>query len=163
MQTSRSIAVQHVVDYTYYGVAMSRRAQIPKTQPFSVRLGPAANVLVTEEARREGRSRSAVVEELAEEAAKVRLFPGIGFRGRPRRAWVIGSGLDVWEIVNLLRSYEADAEKLRAGHPLISDRHLRLARGYAERFPEEIEDLREANRRPLDELRALYPFLEVAE
>jgi hypothetical protein len=153
--------VGEVLSYTHYGVAMSRRER--KTQPFSVRLGPAANVLVTEEARREGRSRSAVVEELAEEAAKMRLFPGIGYRGRPRRAWVIGSGLDVWEIVDLLRSYGGDAKKLRESHPLVSDRHLRLARVYAERFPEEIEGLLEANRRPLDELRALYPFLEFPE
>lgn len=102
-----------------------------------------------------------MVEELAEEAAKVRLFPGIGFRGRPRRAWVVGTGLDVWEIVDLLRSYEGDAEKLRESHPLVSDRRLRLARAYAERFPDEIGDLLEANWRPLDDLRALYPFLEV--
>jgi hypothetical protein len=142
---------------------MSRREQVPKTQPFSVRLGPAANVLVTEEARRGGRSRSALVEELAEEAAKMRLFPGIGYRGRPRRAWVIGSGLDVWELVELLRSYEGDGEKLGESHPLVTDRHLRLARAYAERFPEEVEDFLEMNRRPLDEVRALYPFLEVAE
>jgi len=93
----------------------------------------------------------------------MRLFPGIGYRGTPRRAWVIGSGLDVWELVDLLRSYEGDAEKLRGNHPLVSDRHLRLARAYAERFPEEIEALLEANRRPLDELRALYPFLEIPE
>jgi hypothetical protein len=140
-----------------------RRRNAPKTQPFSVRLGPAANVLVTEEARRVGRSRSALVEELAEEAAKMRLFPGISYRGRPRRAWVIGSGLDVWELVDLLRSYEGDAEQLRGNHPLVSDRHLRLARAYAERFPEEIEALLEANGRPLEELRALYPFVEIPE
>lgn len=128
-----------------------------------MRLGPAANLLVTEEARRVGRSRSALVEELAEEGAKMRLFPGLGYRGHPRRAWVIGSGLDVWEIVDLLRSYEGDTEKLRQNHPLVSDRHLRLARAYAERFPDEIEGLLEANRRPLEELRALYPFLELLE
>jgi hypothetical protein len=139
---------------------MSRRERTPKTQPFSVRLGPAANVLVTEEARREGRSRGAVIEELAEEAAKTRLFPGIGYRGRPRRAWVIGSGLDVWEIVDLLRSYDGDTDRLRESHPLVSDRHVRLARAYAERFPEELEELLEANTRPLDDLHALYPFLE---
>ena len=104
-----------------------------------------------------------MVEELAEEAAKVRLFPGIGFRDRPRRAWVIGSGLDVWELMDLLRSYEGDAGKLRASHPLVTDRHLRLARAYTERFPDEIEDLLELNRRPLEELRDLYPFLEVAD
>lgn len=142
---------------------MSRREQIRKTQPFSVRLGPAANVLVTEEARRVGRSRSAIVEELAEEAAKMRLFPGIGYRGRPRRAWMMGSGLDVWELVDVLRSYEGNTKKLSESHPLVSDRHLRLARAYAERFPEEIQELLEATRRPLEELRALYPFLEVVE
>ncbi|MGH3090798.1 MAG: hypothetical protein ACRDOG_00485 [Gaiellaceae bacterium] len=89
-------------------------------------------------------------------------FPGIGYRGRPRRAWVIGSGLDVWEIVDLLRSYKGNTEKLRESHPLVSDRHLRLARTYAERFPEEVDAFLEANDRPLDELRALYPFLKVS-
>jgi len=104
-----------------------------------------------------------VVEELAEEAAKTRLFPGIGFRGMPRRAWVIGSGLDVWEIVELLRSYDGDQATLLESHPLAGERRLRLARAYAERFPEEVEAMLEQQRRSLDELVALYPFLEVAE
>jgi uncharacterized protein (DUF433 family) len=134
-----------------------------RTQPFSIRLGALANLLVSDEARRSGRPRSIVVEELAEEAAKTRLHPGIAFRGRPRRAWAIGSGLDVWEIVELLRSYQDDEESLLADHPLLSDRHLRLARAYAERFPAEIEALLEANRRPLDELRELYPFLHIID
>lgn len=142
---------------------MSRGERAAKAQPFSVRLGPSADLLVTEEARRFGRSRGAVVEELAEEAAKARLFPGIGFRGRPRRAWVIGSGLDVWEVIDLLDSYGGDAGKLRKSHPLVTERHLRLARAYAERFSGEIQDLVEANRRPLEEQRALYPFLEFLE
>lgn len=132
-----------------------------KTQPFSIRLGAQVNLLVTDEARRSGHSRSAVVEELAEEAAKTRLYPGIAFRGRPRRAWVIGSGLDVWEVIELLRSYDGDEDALRASHPMVSDRHLRLARTYAERFPAEIEALLEENRRPLAELRELFPFLHV--
>lgn len=68
----------------------------------------------------------------------MRLYPGIGFRGKPRRAWVVGSGLDIWEILDLLRSYSDDADLLQASHPLISERHLRLARAYAERFPGEI-------------------------
>jgi hypothetical protein len=153
--------VETVLNYSCYSVVVGRRE--PKTTPFSIRLGPAANLLVAEEARRAGRSRSAVVEELAEEAAKMRLFPGIGYRGRPRRAWVIGSGLDVWELIDLLGSYEGDEVKLRRHHPLVGDRQLRLARAYAERFPQEIENLLEENRRPLAELRALYPFLEVAD
>ena len=142
---------------------MGSAGRLPKTQPFSVRLGAATDLLVVEEARRSGRSRSAVVGELAEEAAKMRLFPGVAFRGRPRRAWAIGSGLDVWELVDLLGSYGGDSEKLRGSHPLVTDRHLRIARAYAERFPDEIEEFLAASRRPLEELRALYPFLQFAE
>lgn len=118
-------------------------------------------MLVADEARRSGRSRSVIVEELAEEAAKMRLHPGIGFRGRPRRAWVIGSGLDKWEIIELLRSYGGD-EELLLDHPLLSERHLRIARAYAEQFADEIEALIEENHRPLAELRELYPFLQSA-
>lgn len=132
----------------------------PKTQPFSIRLGERANLLVSEEARRSGRSRSVVVEELAEEAAKARLHPGIAFRGHPRRAWVIGSGLDVWEIVELLGSYHDDLAALAADHPLLSERHTRTARAYANQFPDEIAGLLEENRRPLSELTDLYPFVQ---
>ena len=139
----------------------SERRASPKTQPFSIRLGEVASVLIYEETRRSGRSRSAVVEEFAEESAKLRLFPGIAFRGTPRRAWAIGSGLDVWEIIELLRSYAGDPTLLRQSHPLVSDRHLRLASAYAERFPDEIEPFLEESRRPLTELLALYPFLAV--
>lgn len=130
-----------------------------KTQPFSIRLGAQTNALVADEARRSGRSRSAIVEELTGEAAKARLHPGIAFRGRPRRAWAIGSGLDIWEIVDLLRSYEGDEERLLREHPLLSKRHLRMTRDYATHFAEEIETLIAENRRPLEELRDLYPFL----
>ncbi len=134
-----------------------------KTQPFSIRLGPETDRLVAEEIRRSGHSRSVVVEELTEEAAKSRLHPGIAFRGKPRRAWVIGSGLDVWEIVELERSYQGDDDLLHKSHPLITRRHLRSARAYAQQFPDEIESLVAENRRPLDELQALYPFLQSAD
>jgi uncharacterized protein (DUF433 family) len=138
-------------------VAQSPRVR--KTEPFSIRLSPATDAIVTDEARRSGRSRGAVVEELALEAAKMRLFPGIGFRGRPRRAWVIGTGLDVWEVIDLLDSFEGDTAVVLEHYPLLSERALRLALAYAARFDDEIKQLLEGNRRPLDELRELYPFL----
>ena len=131
-----------------------------KTQPFSIRLGAQADLLVADEVRRSGHSRSVVVEELAEEAAKTRLFPGIAFRdGKPRRAWAIGSGLDVWQIVELMRSYKDDEKSLRENHPLVTDSHLRLASAYADRFPEEIEAMIERNHPPFEELLELYPFI----
>lgn len=133
-----------------------------KGQPISVRLGRNAELIVEEERRRSGRSRSAVIEELAEEAAKTRLFPGIAFRGpEPRRAWVIGTGLDVWEIVELHRDYEGDVSAIVDNHESLSERTIRLALAYAERFPEEIEERLRENRPPLADVRELYPFIEV--
>lgn len=72
-----------------------------KGQPFSVRLQEETQKLVEAEARRTRRSKSAVVEAFTEETARTRRFPGIAFRGDDarRRAWVIGSGLDVWETI----------------------------------------------------------------
>lgn len=92
----------------------------------------------------------------------MRLHPGIAFRGRPRRAWVIGSGLDVWEIVEMLRSYPDHEAVLLESHPSLSLRHLRTARAYAERFPDELEPMLAEAHRPLSELRELYPFLQTA-
>lgn len=142
---------------------MAQAGKERKTEPFSIRLSPATDAIVTEEARRSGRSRGAIVEELALEAAKMRLFPGIGFRGRPRRAWIIGTGLDVWEIVEVLASFQDDAARVIAEYPLLTERQLRLAQAYAERFSDEIRQLLEDNRRPLDELRQLYPFLSFGD
>jgi hypothetical protein len=142
---------------------MASRSRPPKSQPFSIRLGEDAELLVSDEVRRSGRSRSAVVEELAEEAAKTRLFGGIAFRGSPRRAWVIGTGLDVWEILELLRSYADDERRLMAAHPMVDQRHLRIARAYGQRFPGEVAAFRDEAGRSLDELRRLYPFLQTSD
>jgi uncharacterized protein (DUF433 family) len=131
-----------------------------KGQAISVRLSEPVELLVREEAERTGRSRSQVVQELADEAARQRLFPGIAFRGpEPRRAYVLGTGFDVWQIVELLEEYGDEREALIDDHPLLSERALALARAYAERFPDEIELHRGRQRRSLEELRTLYPFV----
>jgi hypothetical protein len=153
------LAADPSVYYNSYTVAMSTNQPAGRSQPFSIRLGEAASLLVGEEALRTGRSRNAVVEELAEEAAKMRLFPGIAFRGMPRRAWVIGTGLDVWELLDLLGSHGGSEARVRESHSLVGERQLQLATTYAQRFPDEIARLVEASQRPLDDLIALYPFL----
>jgi hypothetical protein len=131
-----------------------------KGQAISVRLSEPVELLVREEAERSGRSRSQVVEELADEAARLRLFPGIGFRGpEPRRAYVLGSGLDIWQIVELLDEYGEEVEALLSDHPLLDERAVALARAYGQRFPDEIELHRRRQRRSLKELQALYPFI----
>src|SRR6266851_2922878 len=78
-----------------------------KGEPFSVRFTLPTDRTVQEEARRSRRSKSAVVEALTEEAVRTRRFAGIGFRGEDagRRPWVIGSSLDIWEIVQMLEDF----------------------------------------------------------
>lgn len=133
-----------------------------KSKPFSMRLSRATDRFVTAEARRTKRSRGAVVEALAEEAARMRRFPGIAFRGEDagRRAWVIGTGLDVWEVIELLGDHQTP-ERLVAETELDA-RAVELARAYHGTYPEEIDEAIAENRRPLAELRELYPFVGTA-
>jgi hypothetical protein len=55
------------------------------------------------ENRRTRLPKSALLEVLAEESIRNRRFPSIGFRGaeHSRSAWVIGTGLDIWEVMEL--------------------------------------------------------------
>lgn len=134
-----------------------------KGRPFSVRFRLPADHFVEAEARRTRRSKSDLVEALTEEAILTRRFAGVAFRGEDwsRRPWVIGSGLDVWEIVDMLRSYEGDVARLVDDNDL-EERHVRLALAYYEQHREEIDGAVAENRRGLDELHQLYPFVELA-
>ena len=131
-------------------------------QPFSVRLDERTERLIDAEARRTRRSKSAVVEALTEEAARTRRFPGIAFRGDDprRRPWVIGSGLDIWEIAQMIEDFGAPDALVKASH--LSAAQVRIAVAYRDAYPDEIADAIAENRRPIDDARALYPFVEVA-
>lgn len=133
-----------------------------KGQPFSVRLEEETERLVDAEARRTRRSKSAVVEAFTEETARTRRFPGIGFRGDDarRRAWVIGTGIDVWEVIQMLEDFgSVDA---LAAETHLTPAQVRIAVAYRDAYPEEIEAAVADNRRALDDLHSLYPFVEVA-
>ncbi|MDQ3608605.1 MAG: hypothetical protein M3459_06875 [Actinomycetota bacterium] len=119
------------------------------------------DALVSEEAARTRRSKGAVVESLADEALRVRLFPGLAFRGQDweRRPWVIGTALDVWQIVAAYQDVGSIERMVRQSD--VTERHIRLALAYHRRFPEEIDEAIAQNRRGLDELRDAYPFIDV--
>lgn len=140
-------------------MASGERSRALKGEPFSVRFSLATDRTIAAEARRTRRSKSAIVEALAEEAARARRFAGIGFRGDDvrRRPWVIGSGLDVWEIVQMAEEYES-LEQLVAETQL-SERQVALALAYRDSYPDEVADAIAENRRPLDEWQARYPFV----
>lgn len=127
-----------------------------------MRLSKSLETLVDNEARRTGRSRGAVVEALADEALRMRLFPGIAFRGTDweRRAWVIGTALDVWQIVEAYQ--DIGSLELMAEGGSASERQIRLALDYYRRFPEEIDDAIAENCRPLDRLEREFPFIAVS-
>ncbi len=139
--------------------AASQRAR-KKGEPFSVRFSLPTDHLVEDEARRTRRSKSAIVEALTEEAVRTRRFAGIGFRGEDaaRRPWVIGSGLDIWEIVQMLEDFgsvESLVEETR-----LSERQVLLAVAYRDSYPEEIVEAIAENRRTVAQWRELYPFIE---
>jgi uncharacterized protein (DUF433 family) len=134
-----------------------------KGTPFSIRLSDSTDRLIKAEARRTRRSKSAIVEALTEEAARMRRFPSIAFRGEDarRRAWVIGTGLDVWEIVQMLQDLGSVERLVAATH--LTEPQVALATAYRREYPQEIDAAIEENRLPLDELRSLFPFVRVAE
>ncbi len=131
-----------------------------KGEPFTVRFGASTQLLIEEEARRSKRSRSAIVEELADEALRTRRFPGIGFRDESpyRRAWVVGTGLDVWELCDLIDRYP-DIEALVADFPLIEARHCDLALAYQRTYADEIAEQIADNDRPPEERLERAPFV----
>lgn len=104
-----------------------------------------------------------MVEAFTEATARTRRFPGIAFRGDDARsrAWVIGTGLDVWEVVQMLDdlgSAEALAEETQ-----ITPAQIRLAVAYRSSYPVEIDEAIADNRRPLDDIDDLFPFVTVVD
>jgi hypothetical protein len=133
-----------------------------KSAPFSMRLSKRMQTLIDREAKRTGRSRGAIVEALADEALRMRLFPGIAFRGTDweRRAWVMGTALDVWQIVDAHRDI-GSVDSMAAGGSA-NERQIRLALDYYERFPEGIDAAIAENRRPIEQLEEEFPFITVS-
>jgi hypothetical protein len=96
----------------------------------------------------------------AEEAARTERHPGIAFRGSKdsRRAWVPGTGLDVWEIV---AGYEEMGRKRVLKESSIPEDRLDVALAYYEAHPEEIDQKIETNSRPPEYWRERYPNLNI--
>jgi len=94
------------------------------------------------------------------EPVGTRRFPGIAFRGSDwnRRPWVIGTALDVWEIVAASRSYDTPAEMAAATD--LTEAQIRLALAYYADFPDQIDAPITDNERPLAELKRQYPTID---
>jgi uncharacterized protein (DUF433 family) len=129
---------------------------MPKSKPFTIRLSREVEGWLERENRRTKLPKGALLEALAEESIRTRRFPGIGFRGpeHSRRAWVIGTGLDVWELVEL---YEGKGRERLLSEHNVSERQLGLAISYRKAYPREIDEALEENARSPEEWHELYP------
>jgi uncharacterized protein (DUF433 family) len=131
-----------------------------KAEPFSMRLSRLTDELVAQEAQRTRRSKGAVVEALAEEALTARRFPGLAFRGADwnRRPWVIGTALDVWEIVAAFRSF--GSVQWLADRTDLTEPQIRLALAYHAEHAGEVDASIADNERSLEDLRREFPAID---
>lgn len=131
-----------------------------KGRPLSIRLRPDFEELLEREADRAGLPKTRMLERLAEEALRMRRFPGLTFRGpeHRRRAAVAGTGLDVWELV-VLHQVEG-REAVLAAHP-VTERQIDLALAYHREHPADVDRFLEENARPPEYWQRLYPGLDI--
>lgn len=73
---------------------------------------------------------------------------------------MIGSGLDVWEIVHMVEDFGSPETLAADTH--FSPAHIRLALAYRGALPAEIDAAIAENRRPLSDVGVLFPFVTVA-
>lgn len=89
-------------------------------------------------------TRTGLAERYVEEGLRMDEHPGIGFADGPagRRAVVLGTGLDVWEIVATIRQNRGSPEAA-AAYLEMPMAPIRAATRYYAAFADEIEDLLE--------------------
>lgn len=135
--------------------------QVERETPVSVRLDKSVLAPIRAKARASGKPVSRVIKEMLESALRMQRFPGIVFVEGPagRRAHLAGSGLDVWEVVRLLREYQS-AARLREHFPRLSAAGIQLAHAYADSYPEEINTFLEMNDQSPPALKEQLPWLE---
>lgn len=117
-----------------------------KGRPFTVRFRPEVERRLEEEAERARRPETVVLEALADEGLKMRRFPGIGFMGpeHDRRAYLAGTGLEIWEVMELYRDYGEEKRGLMLEAHLPAERQLDVALAYYRenaRTPEEWHEM----------------------
>jgi uncharacterized protein (DUF433 family) len=83
----------------------------------------------------------------------------VGGRGGDPRAWIIGTSLDVWEVVSALRDFTSIEEMAAATD--LSDAQIRAAVAYHESHADEIDALISRSRRSLSDLHADFPAIDV--
>lgn len=87
-------------------------------------------------------TRTGLAERYVEEGLRMDEHPGVGFANGPagRRAVVLGTGLDVWEVVATIRQ-PGGSVNVAAGYLELPISAVRAAVRYYAAFPQEIDEL----------------------
>lgn len=138
-------------------------AKVRSGEPISIRLRESVQEAIRSLARRARRPAAQVINDLLEEALRSRRFPGVVFVEGPagRRAHMAGTGLDVWEVVELVNEYGSPEAVIRS-FPRLTRAAIRTTLAYAREYPEEIQVFLELNARSPEALSRDFPHVEVA-
>ena len=143
------------------GARKSRVGLNENETPVSVRLEKPLLEAIRTQARRTARPVSRVIKEMLEMMLRIQRFPGIVFVEGPagRRAHLTGTGLDVWEVMGLLREYKS-VTKLREHFPRLSPMAIQVAQAYAEAYPQEINAFLASNDQTPEQLKRKLPWVD---
>lgn len=142
---------------------MKRKPKATKiVPPVSIRLDPEVDRPVRELAKRSRRPLGRVINSLLETALRLERFPGVTFVPGPAgsRAHIPGTGLDIWEIVSLVKEY-GDPDALVAAYPNLPRSAVDLALTYAEAYPEEIDEFLTWRERAPEEILRAFPHVSI--
>ena len=89
-------------------------------------------------AQQSGKDFSTITKELLKEAIKMHRCPGIIFT-EGVRARIVGTGIEVWEIIANYKNVEEDFERLRTIYHWLTELQLRAALCYYRAYPGEID------------------------
>jgi uncharacterized protein (DUF433 family) len=127
------------------------------SQPLSLRLPDATLERLSACARRRRLAPRTLAQRYVEEGLRMDEHPLVRFVDGPagRRACLVGSGLDLWEVIDVVRENGGDvaatAEYLELPLGLVQ-----AAVTYYGAYPEEIDDWIEANRREREQTHAAW-------
>ena len=125
--------------------------------PLSLRLGDDALQRLFFRAKLAGMPPRTLAQRMIEEALRMAEHPHVDFadNGPVRRARLRGTGLEVWEMIDVVKGHEGDLAGAaeQTGKPV---ELVEAAIAYYGAFPDEIDVLLEENRRAHEEGRAAY-------
>lgn len=129
-------------------VRRARKARLGTKHPTSIRFSASLYSAIRSEAARTRRPLSWVITELLENALRAQRFPGVVFLEGTLgyRACIAGTGMEIWEIIDLLEQHGSPAT-LSARCPHLSLEAIHTAEAYTRAYTEEVLALREMHRR----------------